>query len=129
MESLPPEGGLETICNVTGNLTLYTYRNLADVPIELLRLFGNPGRCGAIGQHFDERDEMGRIERVPQNEPRRIFPSLLHLAEGETGSRRGHDRVRFQHRFDLREKSPLHLDTLWPALLNEVGVRDRFCCG
>src|SRR5882724_4724530 len=122
MKGFSPERGLKAVRDMAGNLSLDTYRDLAGVPIEPLRLIGHPCGRERVGQDLDQRNEMRRVKGMPQNKPGRIFPTALHLAERETRGGRGHDRIRFQHWLDLCEERLFDLDTLWHIFLNEVSI-------
>ena len=65
VEHLAVERRLQSVRHVPGQLLAQKDRFLADRRIELHRLLDGLGRCLAAADHFHQRNDVRRIERMP----------------------------------------------------------------
>src|SRR5699024_6403194 len=101
-------------------------RLLSDRPVDLERLLGNLS-TGGWGRHdLDERDEMGGIERVADDDAFGRGGGMSGDLRGSVpGRRRGDDRGPRDRGIDLGQQGLVDLEAFGTVLLDEVGTGDR----
>src|SRR4029077_15888715 len=77
IKHLAVERGLESIRHMTGKLLLQMDRFLADRSIEVDRLLDRLRRRLSAADHFDQWNDVRRVERMPDDNPFRMFALRL----------------------------------------------------
>src|ERR1700736_5887336 len=98
---------------------------LADRRVETHRLLDSVGRCLGAAHHFHKWNDMGRIERVTDNDPLRVLTSRLHHAWGYSRRTRGDYRIDGGRLIHIREQLYFEVRSLGAVFLDEVGLRKR----
>src|ERR1700754_3427868 len=98
---------------------------LADRRVEAHRSLDGFGRCLGAANHFDEWDDVGRIERVADYDPFGVLASRLDDTWRYARRTRGDDRIERCRLIDGREQLHLEVRTLRAVLLDEVGLFER----
>src|SRR6478736_5593575 len=98
---------------------------LADRCVEMHRLLDGFGRCLGAAHHFDQWDDVGRIERVADNDPFRVLAGRLNHTWRYARRARGDDRIEGRGFIDGREQLHLEVRSLGAVFLDEVDLRER----
>ena len=107
-----------------GNLLVHDERHLAAQPIEPGRPVDRIGRGLLAADHFDQRQEIGRIERVRDDRAFRCRALGLNVAHGEArGARRDHHVLR-HHVSEPGIEILLQFQVFRHAFLNELRIAD-----
>ena len=125
VHDLAVERGLEAVGDVTGQLLPEVHGLLADRRIELHRpLDGARGRLHAA-DHFHQRNDVRRIERMSHQAALGVRALRLHDAGRDAGRARRDDRVRRSRIVHVGEQLHLEIRPLGAVFLNEVRRRQR----
>ena len=102
-DRLPPQRRLQPVRQMPSGLLADMNRAFADVAVEV-QAPGHGLRRGVTARdHFHQRDQMRRVERVADGEARGGPEAGLHVAHDQPGGAGREDRLRPQHRVDPRE--------------------------
>jgi hypothetical protein len=110
---------------VAGHLALDLDGHLADRLVEQASRSDDAWRSALVPHHLHERDQVRRVERVPENQARRVRPAALQLAESQPRRRGGDDHIVGKDRLDRGVQVVLRRDPFGDALLHELGTVDR----
>ncbi|EEF23085.1 conserved hypothetical protein, partial [Ricinus communis] len=113
---------LQAICDESVDFLAYFQRTLAERAIEVERSVDQCAGCLRIRHHLDERQQMRRIERMPDDET----AGRLHLAglnrSGNARTGRKEQAMRRRGPFDGCPESGLEVGAFRAVLLNEIRV-------
>ena len=128
VDRLAIEGHLHAVGDVARHLAAEPDRPLAERGVEA-RGPVDHRRVGLFAaDHLDQRDQMGRVERVADDVALRAHAPRLQLARHQARGARGEHRVLRERALDLGKERSLGGEILRAVLLDEAGVLDR-CCG
>jgi hypothetical protein len=122
VQRLAPERLLQPVGDEAGHLVVHGDDGLAGVPVEVGGPGDRVGRGRGAADHLDQRDEVRRVERVPDHGPLGMGALGLHLAHGVAGRGGGDHDVDRGRRVDVGQQGALELEVLGRALLDEVGT-------
>ncbi|MCY1361119.1 hypothetical protein D9M69_477760 [compost metagenome] len=121
VKRLAPQGSLQPVRDVAFHLALHVDRPLADGRIERHRAGDDLGRGLRTADHFDQRDQVRRIERMPQHHALRMYAARLHAADRQARRTRREDGLGRCRRVHAAEQVDLEIHALGAVLLHEVG--------
>ena len=124
VEGLAPQRGLQPVRDVALDLALHVDRPLADGRVEGQGAFDGVGRGELAADHFHQRDQVRRVERMAQHHALRVRAARLHAADRQARGARGQDRIGRRGRVHAAEQLDLEVHALGAVLLHEVGHRD-----
>ena len=107
MDRFSPKRGLQAVGDVTGNLFVNANGDFTHLTIKGLCIKQRGRVRPLVANDFDQWHQMGRVERVTKDEPRRVSPSSLHFLDHQPRGRRRNNSVRFQVRLDAPVKIQL----------------------
>ena len=119
---LAQQRGLETVGQVAVHFLANVYSLFAQAVIEVDRPLHRGGVGQPAGDDLDERNEVGRVERVAGHVSLRANAAFLQLADQQAGRAAGHDDIVGQLRLHLLVKVDFHLRQFGGAFLHEVGA-------
>ena len=125
VQGLPPLCLLQSVGDEAGDFAVHADDGLADVGEEVCGPVDSGGRRGLSADDLDQRDEVGRIERMADDEPFGVGRLGGHLGHAVARSRRTDDDVRWADLVDLGEETTLECEIFGSGLLDEPGARDR----
>ncbi len=122
VQRLAPQGLLEAVGDEARHLAVHRDDGLARHLVEA----GGPGdrrRVGAFAaDDLDERDEVGRVERVSDDQARGVRGRRLHVRHRIAGGGGGDDDAGRRRRVQAGQQVTLEVELLGSALLDELGV-------
>ncbi|MNT04737.1 hypothetical protein D3C72_1393280 [compost metagenome] len=116
-----PQRGLQPVRDVAFHLALHVDRPLADGGIEGHRAGDGVGRGLLAADHLDQRDQVRRVERMPQHHALRVHAARLHAADRQARRARREDGLRRRGGVHAAEQVDLEVHALGAVLLHEVG--------
>ena len=126
VEHLSPKGRLETICNVPLEFSAQADRLLADRSIEGHRPIDH--RIGGFlaADDLQERNQMGRIERLAEHDPLGKARIRLHWGHWQARRTRRRDNIGWQYWIEPVKQVFFDIRSLRPVLLHEIATDGRF---
>src|ERR1700752_5065521 len=111
---------------MTRKFLVQVNRLLTNRGVKRYRLLNRFRRGFAPTDDFNQRNEVWRIEWMPDEYALGVFAICLHDARRYARSARRNDRVRRRSFIPFCEQLDLEINSLWSILLNEVGLRKSF---
>ena len=125
VEHLAIERRLQAVRDMAGKLLLQVNRLLADRRVERHRRLDRFGRGLRSADHLHERNDVRRVERMPDEDALGVLALRLHHARRDSRRARGDDRVRRRGGVHVGEELHLEIGPLGAVFLDEVGLRKR----
>jgi hypothetical protein len=122
MEGLAPKRRLQPVGNVPLDLALHVDRPLADGGVEGHCTLDGVGRGALAADHFHQRNQVRRIEGMPQHHAIRMRAARLHAADRQPRGAGGQDRVQRRGGVHAAEQIDLEIQALGAVFLHEVRV-------
>jgi hypothetical protein len=125
VQGLPPLCLLQSVGDEAGDFAVHADDGLADVGEEVCGPVDSGGRRGLSADDLDQRDEVGRIERMADDESLGVGRLGGHFGHAVSRGRRADHDVRRAHLVDPGQQSAFEREVLGCGLLDELGVSDR----
>ncbi len=110
---------------MAGDLAADVNRPFADRLVKGQRTFDRSGRGSLAADHFNQRNEMRRIERMTDHAALGMTATRLQPADQQPRGTRSDDHFGRQDRIDPGEERLLDRLALGAILLNEIGLGHR----